>query len=132
MAMFFHFGPNSFTNSEWGTGKADPSVFNPTRLNTIQWVQVAKDSGFNRVILTAKHHDGFCLWPSEYTDYSVKSSSWRNGTGDVVKELALAANEAGVDLGLYLSPWDRHEVCYGKTLEYNEFYVGQMTELLTR
>ncbi|KAF2321748.1 hypothetical protein GH714_002064 [Hevea brasiliensis] len=132
MALFFHFGPNTFTDSEWGTGGADPSLFNPTRLNTTQWVQVAKDAGFNRVILTAKHHDGFCLWPSEYTDYSVKSSSWRNGAGDVVKELALSANEAGLDLGLYLSPWDRHEVSYGKTLEYNEFYMGQMTELLTR
>ncbi|KAF2300658.1 hypothetical protein GH714_014999 [Hevea brasiliensis] len=132
MALFFHFGPNTFTDSEWGTGLAEPSVFNPTRLNTTQWVQVAKDAGFNRVILTAKHHDGFCLWSSEYTDYSVKSSSWRNGTGDVVKELALSAKEAGVDLGLYLSPWDRHEVSYGKTLECNEFYMGQMTELLTR
>ncbi|KAJ9178060.1 hypothetical protein P3X46_009976 [Hevea brasiliensis] len=132
MALFFHFGPNTFTDSEWGTGGADPSSFNPTRLNTTQWVQVAKDAGFNRVILTAKHHDGFCLWPSEYTDYSVKSSSWRNGAGDVVKELALSAKEAGLDLGLYLSPWDRHEVSYGKTLEYNEFYMGQMTELLTR
>ncbi|XP_011011977.1 PREDICTED: alpha-L-fucosidase 1 [Populus euphratica] len=132
MALFFHFGTNTFTDSEWGTGRVDPSVFNPTRLNTTQWVQVAKDSGFNRVILTAKHHDGFCLWPSEYTEYSVKSTSWRNGSGDVVKELSLAAKEAGVDLGLYLSPWDRHEGCYGKTLEYNEFYLGQMTELLTR
>ncbi|CAK7332213.1 unnamed protein product [Dovyalis caffra] len=132
MALFFHFGTNTFTDSEWGTGRVDPSVFNPTRLNTTQWVQVAKDSGFKRVILTAKHHDGFCLWPTEYTDYSVKSTSWRNGSGDVVKELALAAKAAGVDLGLYLSPWDRHEVCYGKTLEYNEFYLGQMTELLTR
>ncbi|KAJ6309627.1 hypothetical protein OIU76_014549 [Salix suchowensis] len=132
MALFFHFGTNTFTDSEWGTGHVDPSVFNPARLNTTQWVQVAKDSGFNRVILTAKHHDGFCLWPSEYTDYSVKSASWRNGSGDVVKELAVAAKEAGVDLGLYLSPWDRHEVCYGKTLEYNELYLGQMTELLTK
>ncbi|KDP43984.1 hypothetical protein JCGZ_05451 [Jatropha curcas] len=132
MAVFLHFGPNTFTDSEWGTGKADPSVFNPTRLNATQWVQVAKDSGFNRLILTAKHHDGFCLWPSEFTNYSVKSSSWRNGNGDVVKEFALAAKDAGVSLGLYLSPWDRHEVSYGKTLEYNEFYMGQMTELLTR
>lgn len=109
-----------------------PSIFNPTNLNATQWVQVAKESGFSRVILTAKHHDGFCLWPSLYTDYSVKSSPWKNGSGDVVAELASAAKEAGVDLGLYLSPWDRHESCYGKTLEYNEFYMAQMTELLTR
>lgn len=132
MAFFLHFGTNTFTNSEWGTGHADPSVFNPTELNATQWVSVAKDSGFSRVILTAKHHDGFCLWPSEYTDYSVRSSSWRNGSGDVVRELAEAARLGGVQLGVYLSPWDRHEPCYGKTLEYNEFYLGQMTELLTR
>ncbi|KAH6814017.1 alpha-L-fucosidase 1 [Perilla frutescens var. frutescens] len=132
MAIFLHFGTNTFTDSEWGTGRADPSVFDPTELNATQWVSVAKDSGFSRVILTAKHHDGFCLWPSEYTDYSVKSSSWRNGSGDVVRELAEAARIGGVQLGVYLSPWDRHEPSYGKTLDYNEFYLGQMTELLTR
>lgn len=93
---------------------------------------MAKDSGFKRVVLTAKHHDGFCLWPSKYTDYSVKSSPWRNGSGDIVAELAEAARNAGLELGLYLSPWDRHEHCYGETLEYNEYYMGQMTELLTR
>ncbi|KAL6510951.1 L-fucose permease Glucose/galactose transporter [Orobanche gracilis] len=132
MALFFHFGPNTFTNSEWGTGHADPSIFDPKALNATQWVNVAKDSGFSRVILTTKHHDGFCLWPSQYTDYSVRSSPWRNGTGDVVKELAEAARIGGAQLGLYLSPWDRHEPCYGQTLEYNEYYLGQMTELLTR
>ncbi|CAK9141681.1 unnamed protein product [Ilex paraguariensis] len=132
MAMFIHFGPNTFTDSEWGTGRADPSVFNPTALNASQWVSVAKENGFSRIILTAKHHDGFCLWPSEYTDYSVKSSPWKNGNGDVVFELAEAARNAGVQLGLYLSPWDRHEPIYGRTLEYNEYYMGQMTELLTR
>lgn len=84
------------------------------------------------MILTAKHHDGFCLWPSDYTDYSVRSSLWRNGSGDVVAELAKAAKDAGIGFGLYLSPWDRHEASYGKTLQYNEFYMGQMTELLTR
>ncbi|GMN25020.1 hypothetical protein TIFTF001_000772 [Ficus carica] len=132
MAMFLHFGPNTFTDSEWGTGHADPSVFNPTRFDAAQWVRVAKDSGFSRVILTAKHHDGFCLWPSAYTDYSVRSSAWRQGSGDVVGDLAAAARDAGLGLGLYLSPWDRHERTYGKTLDYNEFYVAQMTELLTR
>ncbi|PKI51940.1 hypothetical protein CRG98_027592 [Punica granatum] len=132
MAMFLHFGPNTFTNSEWGTGDAPPSFFNPTQMDAAQWVRVAKESGFSRVILTAKHHDGFCLWPSDLTDYSVRSSSWRNGAGDVVAELAAAAREAGIGLGLYLSPWDRHEECYGKTMEYNEFYLGQMRELLTR
>ncbi|KAM7280568.1 hypothetical protein ACFE04_007702 [Oxalis oulophora] len=129
MALFLHFGTNTFTDSEWGTGQADPTIFNPTHLNASQWVHVAKEAGFNRVILTAKHHDGFCLWKSDYTDYSVKSSLWR---GDVVEQLSIAANEAGVQLGLYLSPWDRHEGSYGNTKEYNEYYMGQMTELLTR
>ncbi|KAK4780515.1 hypothetical protein SAY87_016621 [Trapa incisa] len=132
MAMFLHFGPNTFTDSEWGTGHVPPSVFHPTRMDPSQWVWVAKESGFSRVILTSKHHDGFCLWPSDLTDYSVRSSPWLNGTGDVVAEIAAAAKEAGMGLGLYLSPWDRHEECYGKTLEYNEFYMGQMRELLTR
>ncbi|XP_042010394.1 alpha-L-fucosidase 1-like [Salvia splendens] len=132
MALFLHFGTNTFTDSEWGTGHADPSVFNPTEFNATQWVTVAKQSGFSRVILTAKHHDGFCLWPSDYTDYSVKSTTWRNGSGDVLRDLAEAARIGGVELGVYLSPWDRHESCYGKTLEYNEFYLAQMTELLTR
>ncbi|XP_043702312.1 alpha-L-fucosidase 1-like [Telopea speciosissima] len=131
MALFLHFGTNTFTDSEWGTGHADPSIFNPTRLDARQWVSVAKNAGFSRVILTAKHHDGFCLWPSIYTDYSVCSSSWKNGSGNVLAELADAAREAGIDLGLYLSPWDRHEASYGKTLEYNEFYMAQMSELLT-
>ncbi|KAI3679495.1 hypothetical protein L2E82_51407 [Cichorium intybus] len=132
MALFLHFGTNTFTDTEWGTGHADPSVFNPSALNATQWVNVAKENGFSRVILTAKHHDGFCLWPSDYTDYSVKSSPWRGGNGDVVGELANAAQEAGIQLGLYLSPWDRHEPTYGKTLEYNEYYMAQMTELLTK
>ncbi|CAI9763229.1 unnamed protein product [Fraxinus pennsylvanica] len=104
--MFLHFGTNTFTDLDWGAGHVDPSVFNPTALNASQWANVAKDNGFLRVILTVKHCDGFCLWPSQYTDYSVKSSSWRNGTGDVVKELTEAAKSAGVPLGVYLSPWD--------------------------
>ncbi|KAE9461229.1 hypothetical protein C3L33_06824, partial [Rhododendron williamsianum] len=131
-ALFLHFGPNTFTDSEWGSGRAPPSVFNPSALNAAQWVKIAKDNGFSRVILTAKHHDGFCLWPSDYTNYSVKSSPWRNGGGDVVGELAAAAEREGVQLGIYLSPWDRHESTYGKTLKYNEYYLGQMSELLTR
>lgn len=132
MALFFHFGTNTFTDSEWGTGQAHPTIFNPTKLNASQWIHVAKDSGFSRVLLTAKHHDGFCLWPSEYTDYSVRSSDWRNGNGDVVADVAAAAGEAGVGFGIYLSPWDRHEVCYGDTFRYNQHYLAQMTELLTR
>ncbi|KAK1429156.1 hypothetical protein QVD17_11359 [Tagetes erecta] len=132
MALFLHFGTNTFTDSEWGTGHTDPSLFNPISLNATQWLTVAKQNGFSRVIITAKHHDGFCLWPSDYTDYSVKSSRWRNGNGDVIGELSEAADELGVELGIYLSPWDRHEGVYGKTVEYNEYYMAQMTELLTR
>jgi alpha-L-fucosidase len=132
MALFFHFGTNTFTDSEWGTGQADPTIFNPTKLNASQWIHVAKDSGFSRVLLTAKHHDGFCLWPSEYTDYSIRSSGWRNGNGDVVADVAAAARDAGVGFGIYLSPWDRHEECYGDTLRYNQHYLAQLTELLTR
>ncbi|KAG9137213.1 hypothetical protein Leryth_027094 [Lithospermum erythrorhizon] len=131
MAMFLHFGTNTFTDSEWGTGHVDPSVFNPTSLNATQWVSVAKDCGFSRVILTAKHHDGFCLWPSRFTDYSIIASQWLNGSGDVVADLAQAARVAGIQLGLYLSPWDRHDSTYGNTLEYNEYYMAQITELLS-
>ncbi|XP_058080313.1 alpha-L-fucosidase 1 [Magnolia sinica] len=132
MALFLHFGTNTFTDSEWGTGHADPSIFDPgLTLNASQWAQVARDAGFSRIILTAKHHDGFCLWPSSYTNYSIAASPWRGGKGDVVADLAAAAREADLGLGLYLSPWDRHEACYGKTLAYNEYYIGQMTELLT-
>ncbi|KAJ6849952.1 putative lysine-specific histone demethylase 1-like protein 3 [Iris pallida] len=132
MSLFLHFGTNTFTDREWGTGRADPSLFDPTSLSALQWARAAKSNGFGRLLLTAKHHDGFCLWPSDYTDYSVASSPWRDGKGDIVTELAEAAREVGVGLGLYLSPWDRHEGCYGNTEEYNEFYLGQMTELLTR
>lgn len=132
MSLFFHFGPNTFTDSEWGSGHAHPSVFNPTKLNTSQWIRVAKNCGFSTVILTVKHHDGFCLWPSDYTDYSLRSSNWKNGSGDVVAELSSAAKDAGVGFGIYLSPWDRHETSFGDTLRYNEFYLAQMTELLTR
>ncbi|XP_061355364.1 alpha-L-fucosidase 1 [Gastrolobium bilobum] len=132
MALFFHFGMNTFTDAEWGSGDLDPTTFNPTNFNASQWISVAKKSGFSRVILTAKHHDGFCLWPSDYTNYTVRSSNWRNGKADVVSDLAAAAKDAGVGLGIYLSPWDRHEPSYGDTLRYNEFYLGQMTELLTR
>lgn len=132
MALFLHFGPNTFTDTEWGSGHADPAVFAPSALDAGQWARVAAASGFGRVVLTAKHHDGFCLWPSALTEYSVAASPWRGGQGDVVGELAAAALAEGIGLGLYLSPWDRHEPVYGDTVAYNEYYMGQMTELLTR
>ncbi|KAI3940981.1 hypothetical protein MKX01_009644 [Papaver californicum] len=111
--MFLHFGVNTFTNSEWGTGKEDPSIFNPTGLNASQWMDVAANSGVSLVILTAKHHYGFCLWPSRYTNHSVISSPWRDGKGDVVQEFVSAAKIRGTDIGLYLSPWNRHDKRYG-------------------
>ncbi|UCG58038.1 MAG: alpha-L-fucosidase, partial [Phycisphaerales bacterium] len=128
---FIHFTVNTFTDKEWGDGTENPRIFNPTQLDTRQWVRVCKDVGMKMVILTAKHHDGFCLWPSRYTAHSVKNSPWKNGKGDVVGELADACREAGLKLGLYLSPWDRHEPTYGNTAKYNEFYKNQLRELLT-
>ena len=132
MRMFLHFTVNTFTDREWGTGDEDPGIFDPSQLDARQWARVAKESGFKTVILTAKHHDGFTLWPSDLTDHSVESSPWRNGSGDVVRELADAANEEGLKLGLYLSPWDMHEPSYGDEEGYNQFYLGQLRELLTR
>lgn len=128
--MFVHFGVNTFTGKEWGDGTEDPKIFNPTRLDARQWARVAREAGFAGIVLTAKHHDGFALWPSRTTEHSVKNSPWKNGRGDVVKEVAEACREAGLKFGVYLSPWDRHEPTYG-TEAYNDFYVNQLTELLT-
>jgi len=127
---FLHFGVNTFSDREWGTGKESPESFNPSSLDARQWVRAAKDAGMKTLILTAKHHDGFCLWPSKFTNHSVKSSPWRKGKGDVVRELADACREGGIRLGLYLSPWDMHEPSYG-TAQYNQFYLNQLRELLT-
>ncbi|KAL9263504.1 Alpha-L-fucosidase 1-like protein [Drosera capensis] len=133
LSLFLHFGPNTFTDTEWTTGDFPPSLFTPSSFSPTQWVSIAKASGFTRVILTAKHHDGFCLWPSELTEYSVRAATgWRVGGGDVVGDLSEAARREGIGFGVYLSPWDRHEGTYGRTKEYNEYYMGQLTELLTR
>ena len=131
LALFVHFTVNTFTDREWGDGSEDPSVFAPTDLDVEQWVDVARAAGFRSMILTAKHHDGFCLWPSRYTDHSVRSTDWRGGKGDVVAELAGACRKAGLGLGLYLSPWDRHEPAYGDQLRYNLYYLAQLRELLS-
>lgn len=128
--IFFHFGINTFTNMEWGDGSESPSIFNPTELDCRQWIKTVKDAGFSAAILTAKHHDGFCLWPSKYTEHSVKNSPYKNGKGDIVKVFTDACAEFGIKAGIYLSPWDRHEKTWG-TPDYDDFYTGQLTELLT-
>jgi alpha-L-fucosidase/lysophospholipase L1-like esterase len=128
---FAHFGMNTFTDREWGTGTESPSLFNPTDFDARQWVSALKDAGFKLLILTAKHHDGFALWPSAYTTHDVASSPWKNGQGDVVKEVSDACLEFGIKFGLYVSPWDMHEPTYGSGLAYNDFFVNQLTELMT-
>ncbi|MBO5356493.1 MAG: alpha-L-fucosidase [Clostridia bacterium] len=129
--IFFHFGMNTFTDKEWGDGTESPSLFNPTELNVRQWIKTIKDAGFECAILTVKHHDGFCLWQSKYTEHSVKNSPYKNGEGDIFKEFTDACQEYGVKAGVYLSPWDRHEKTWG-TFEYNNYYTGQLGELLCK
>lgn len=131
MTAFLHFGVNTFTDREWGDGKESPEIFNPVELDTEQWVKTLKDAGFKMVILTAKHHDGFCLWPTATTDHSVASSPWRDGKGDVMADLRKACDKYDMKLGVYLSPWDRNAECYGDSPRYNDMFVAQLTELLT-
>lgn len=132
LRMFVHFGVNTFTDREWGDGTESPAIFNPVGLDARQWAQVARETGFKTIILTAKHHDGFNLWPSRYTSHSVANSPWKNGQGDVVRELADAVAAEGLKLGLYLSPWDRNAPSYGDEDAYNAYYLGQLRELLTQ
>lgn len=127
---FIHFSLNTFTNKEWGYGDESPQLFNPTALDVRQWAKVVKDAGMKGIILVAKHHDGFCLWPSAFTERSVKNAPWKNGKGDVIKELAAACKEYNLKLGLYLSPWDRNRADYGKP-EYVTYFRNQLKELLT-
>lgn len=130
--VIIHFGTNTFLNREWGDGTADPKVFNPTDFNPDQWMQAIKASGAKYVVMVAKHHDGFALWPTGQSDYSVKASPWKEGKGDVVGDVAAAARRAGLKFGVYLSPWDRHDPRYKDPAAYDKFYRAQLEELSTR
>lgn len=132
IGVLIHFGLNTFTDKEWGDGTVDPKVFDPQQLNPEQWVVAAKAAGAKYLILVAKHHDGFCLFPSERTKYSVESSPWKSGKGDLVKDVSTACRKHGLRFGIYLSPWDRHEPTYKVSAAYDKFYDGQLQELVTR
>lgn len=128
---FAHFTVNTFTGREWGDGTEDPAIFNPTEFDAAQWVSALRSAWMRGLILTCKHHDGFCLWPSRYTRHSVAASPFRGGRGDIVREVSDACREGGIKFGVYLSPWDRSCSCYGAGREYDDYFVAQLTELLT-
>jgi alpha-L-fucosidase len=127
--VIIHFGTNTFLDREWGDGTADPEIFNPTQFDPEQWMRAIRAAGAKYVVLVAKHHDGFCLWPTAQSNYSVKSSPWKNGKGDMVREVEQAARKFGLRFGIYLSPWDRHEPRYKDSAEYDKFYGEQLSEL---
>ena len=127
---FIHFTINTFTDKEWGFGDESPSLFNPTDANVEQWITTLRDAGFKAVILTTKHHDGFCLWPSQYTDHTIAKSPYKNGKGDIVREVADACHKYGLQFGIYMSPWDRNRADYGQP-SYVEYYRDQLKELFT-
>jgi alpha-L-fucosidase len=129
--LFLHFGPNTFTGKEWGHGDEKTEIFQPDQLDTDQWCRIAKNAGASGMIITAKHHDGFCLWPSKYSTHTVRQSPWRNGKGDVLKDLSASCKKFGLKFGVYLSPWDRNHPDYG-TEKYNDVYINMMTEVLTQ
>jgi alpha-L-fucosidase len=131
VAIFVHFTVNTFTGREWGDGTESPAIFAPSALDARSWARAARAAGARAMVLTAKHHDGFCLWPTRTTDHSVRASPWRDGAGDVVREFVDACRAERLAAGLYLSPWDRHEPSYGDTPRYNDFYAAQLRELLT-
>ncbi len=129
--LFMHFGPNTFTDLEWGKGSEKEEVFNPTALDCRQWCRIARAAGATGIVITAKHHDGFCLWPSAYSKHTVAKSSWRKGKGDVLKELSAACREYGLSMGVYLSPWDRNHPAYG-TPAYNQVFINMMKEVVSK
>ena len=129
MGAIIHFGPNTFLNQEWGDGTADPKVFKPTEFDSDQWMQAIKAAGIKYVVFVAKHHDGFCLWPTAQTNYSVKSSPWEQGKGDVVRRVEESARKYGLKFGVYLSPWDRHEPRYKNSADYDKYYEAELSEL---
>ena len=131
LALFVHFGINTFTDREWGDGTEDPALFDPARLDARQWARTAREAGFRAMVLTAKHHDGFCLWPTRTTSHSVRSSPWRGASGDVVRDFVDACRAEGLKAGLYCSPWDRNAPFYGDSPRYNDLYAEQLRELLT-
>jgi len=131
IGVIIHFGTNTFLNREWGDGTASPSVFNPTHVDTDQWMEAAKSAGARYAVLVAKHHDGFALWPTAQTDYSVKHSPWLNGKGDLVRMASDSAHKAGLGFGVYLSPWDRHDKRYPDPKAYDKYYLAQLDELAT-
>jgi alpha-L-fucosidase len=129
MGAIIHFGPNTFLDQEWGDGSADPKVFQPTAFDPEQWMRAIRAAGIKYVVFVAKHHDGFCLWPTEQTSYSVKTSPWENGKGDVMRRVEEAARKYGLKFGVYLSPWDRHEPRYANSAEYDKYYTAELDEL---
>ena len=133
LAAFIHFGPNTFYDQEWGTGQEEPERFNPTKLDAREWVRVLKETGFKKLILVVKHHDGFVLYPTAHTDYSVKASPWRKGAGDLLLEVSQAATEFDMNMGVYLSPWDAHSPLYhvDREADYNAYYLAQLKEILS-